>query len=91
MTSKTPVATDGLSLYQTTTCWFCGKVRQKIKDLGISIELRDIAASTGYRDELIQGGGMGQVPCLRIAQLDGRVDWLYESSDICEYLQEKFA
>lgn len=90
MTSNNSVATGELSLYHTTTCWFCGKVRQTISDLGIEIELHDIAASSSRRQELVQGGGKAQVPCLRIAQPDGRVEWRYESADICRYLSERF-
>jgi len=36
---------------------------------------------------LIQGGGKTQVPCLRIEQSDGSVEWMYESNDIIRYLR----
>lgn len=35
---------------------------------------------------LMQGGGKTQVPCLRIEQADGGVEWMYESNDIIQYL-----
>lgn len=35
---------------------------------------------------LMQGGGKTQVPCLRIEQADGSVEWMYESDDIIRYL-----
>ncbi|HET9114193.1 MAG TPA: hypothetical protein VFN66_10060 [Burkholderiales bacterium] len=31
------------------------------------------------------------MPCLKIADGQGGVQWLYESSEIIRYLQEKFA
>ena len=84
------LSTAGLSLYHSTTCWFCAKVRQKMADLGIDIELRDIGMNNGFRDELVREAGKGQVPCLRIEQQDGAAKWMYESSDICSYLEKHF-
>lgn len=49
------------------------------------LELRN----TSERDNaqtLMQGGGKTQVPCLRVEQVDGRVEWMYESNDIIQYL-----
>ena len=34
---------------------------------------------------LIAGGGKGQVPCLRIDDGSGNVQWMYESDDIIRY------
>jgi len=34
----------------------------------------------------MQGGGKTQVPCLRIEQAGGEVEWMYESDDIIRYL-----
>ena len=84
------LSTAGLSLYHSTTCWFCAKVRQKMADLGIDIELRDIGMNNGFRDELVREAGKGQVPCLRIERQDGAAQWMYESSDICNYLEQNF-
>lgn len=42
----------------------------------------------GRRMELVQGGGKGQVPCLRIETEQGEVRWMYESDDIIKYIQE---
>ena len=50
------------------------------------LELR----STSDRDNakaLMQGGGKTQVPCLRIEHENGRVEWMYESNDIIQYLK----
>lgn len=53
-----------------------------------SIEL----ANTGdgvRQQELISGGGKGQVPCLRIEDETGRVEWMYESDDIIDYIRQQ--
>lgn len=39
-----------------------------------------------HAQALMQGGGKTQVPCLRIEQSDGQVEWMYESNDIIQYL-----
>jgi glutathione S-transferase len=84
------LSTAGLSLYHSSTCWFCAKVRQKLSVLGVDIELRDIGVNDGFREELVREAGKGQVPCLRIEQQDAAVKWMYESSDICSYLDQHF-
>lgn len=82
--------TQGLSLYQLPACPFCVKVRRDIKRNGLTIELRNINDKNDYLDELVREGGKRTVPCLKIPQNDGKVQWLYESSEIISYLQ-KFA
>jgi len=47
--------------------------------------MRNTSKST-HRDNLIDGGGKSQVPCLRIESEDGAVQWMYESRDIINYL-----
>ena len=79
-----------LALYYSETCWFCARVRQTIKELGLSLELRDIDVDRNRRPELIAGGGKGQVPCLRIEHSDQTIEWLYESADISAYLSSRF-
>lgn len=39
-----------------------------------------------HAQALLHGGGKTQVPCLRIEQADGSVEWMYESDDIIGYL-----
>jgi glutaredoxin len=82
--------TDGLILYEHFTCPFCFMTRRIIKQLGITIARRDILKNSAYRQELLEGGGKSQVPCLRIAQ-EQQVIWLYESSDIIKFLKTRFA
>ena len=78
-----------LSIYQFESCPFCIKVRRALKRMDLDIELRD-AKTAPFRDELVNGGGALQVPCLRIATLDGKVQWMYESDDIISFLGQKF-
>jgi len=79
-----------LALYQFRTCPFCIKVRQEMRRLSLAIELRDAQHDAGHRDALVQGGGRGVVPCLRIREQGGNERWLYESGDIVAYLRERF-
>lgn len=82
--------TTKLSLYQFEACPFCVKVRRANARLSLDIKLRD-AKSDPWRAELLEQGGSPKVPCLRIEQPDGSVDWMYESSDIVNYLEQRFA
>jgi len=82
------VKTSNLSLYQLPACPFCVKVRRAMKREGIVIPLRNTKENSPYREELINGGGKHKVPCLRIVQPDGEIEWLYESSDIVDYLKK---
>lgn len=79
--------TQTLSLYQLPACPFCVKVRRTMKREGLKIELRNITGKNDYSEELTREGGKRKVPCLRIEQNDGQVQWLYESSDVVSYLQ----
>ncbi|MDH5516248.1 MAG: glutathione S-transferase N-terminal domain-containing protein [Gammaproteobacteria bacterium] len=81
---------DKLSLYQFYACPFCIKTRRAIHALNIDIEYRDAANDTVHRKELLEKGGQIKVPCLKIEEENGS-RWLYESSDIIEYLNQKFA
>ena len=78
---------DKLALYYFKTCPFCIKVRHEMAKLTLPITLRDAQHDPQHRDELLQGGGKIQTPCLRIAEEQGQVRWLYESGDIIKYLQ----
>lgn len=84
-------ACKDLALYQFRTCPFCVKVRKEIARLGLPIEVRDAQLDPDHRRELAEGGGRVKVPCLRIANADGQVEWLYESDDINAWLQQRFA
>ena len=79
-----------LVLYEFRTCPFCIKVRQEMHRLALPIERRDAQHPGPYRDELVAGGGRAMVPCLRSVDAHGKVEWLYESGAIIEYLRGRF-
>lgn len=79
-----------LALYQFVGCPFCVKVRREMRRLGLRIELRDAQKDPVHRETLVREGGELQVPCLRIQDGD-QVRWMYESSDINDWLRAKFS
>ena len=83
--------TRSLALYQFQQCPFCVKTRRQIYRLALNIENRDARNDEQWNQELINEGGKYQVPCLKITRDDGSVEWMYESSDINQYLGEKFS
>lgn len=80
-----------LVLYQFKTCPFCIKVKRNNKRLSLNIETRDAQHNPSHREELLQGGGQIKVPCLKIVDDKGNDSWMYESDDILQYLQDRFA
>ena len=80
---------EKLSLFQFFACPFCIKTRRAMHKLNLPILKRNASQGSAFRDELLQGGGKVQTPCLRIEQ-DGAVHWLYESSEIITYLEKRF-
>lgn len=80
-----------LVLYQFKTCPFCIKVKRNNKRLSLNIETRDAQHNPTYREELLQGGGQIKVPCLKIVDEKGNDSWMYESDEILQYLQDRFA
>ncbi len=78
-----------IKLYQFYACPFCIKTRRAIKRLNLPIETRN-AQSGQYRAELLAGGGEVKVPCLKIESDEG-VQWMYESTDIIQYLEKRFS
>ena len=89
--SKVDQETSQLALYHFPGCPFCIKVRREIRRLGLTIELRDAQNDPKHRQDLETQGGMIQTPCLKILHPDGRTQWLYESSDINQYLRSRFS
>lgn len=79
-----------LSLYQFYACPFCVKTRRTIHALNIDIEYRDAKNNEAFRQELLEKGGEIKVPCLKIENAE-ETKWLYESSDIINYLNQQFA
>ncbi|CAM3985300.1 MULTISPECIES: glutathione S-transferase N-terminal domain-containing protein [Shewanella] len=81
--------TQGLALYQYAACPFCVKVRRAIRRQGLNIVTVD-AKQDEHQQTLVQQGGLAKVPCLRIEEA-GETQWMYESSDIIDYLNKRFA
>lgn len=82
-------AVQPMALYQYFACPFCIKTRRAIHRLNLPIALRDAQNDPEHRAALAADGGKIQVPCLRIDE-PGGTRWLYESSDIIAYLEERF-
>jgi len=89
--AKIDQATAGMALYQFRACPFCVKTRRAMKRLGLNIELRDARNDPKWRQLLLAEGGRLQVPCLYIPEASGEAQWLYESSDIIDYLEQRFS
>lgn len=80
-----------LALYQYPACPFCVKVRRSMKRNNLKIKTVNAKTCDTSKKELEQGGGKLKVPCLRIEQENGNVSWMYESSDIINYLNDKIS
>jgi len=82
--------TRSLALYHYPTCPFCLKTRRTMQRLSLDIDLRNAQHDETHRAALIAGGGKPQVPCLLIADANGRQTWLYESDAINAWLNSEF-
>lgn len=80
-----------LALYHYQSCPYCALTRRAIDKVGLRIERRDIQQNREHRNTLTQQGGKPQVPCLRIERDNGNVEWLYESSDIIQFINRQKA
>lgn len=80
-----------LALYQFKTCPFCIKVRQEIHRLSLPIVRLDAQHDAQNRSALLQGSGAAKVPCLKITNANGSVQWLTESGAIIAHLRGRFA
>jgi len=83
--------TRNLTLYQYKACPFCVKVRRSMKRLSLPVELRDPKRSKTAKEELIAGAGKLKCPCLKIEDGEGEARWMFDSKDIIEYLEGRFA
>ena len=79
-----------LSLYQFHACPFCVKTRRAMHRLNVPVALHDAKRDPQAREQLLAAGGKVKVPCLRIEEAGG-TRWMYESSDIIAYLEQRFA
>lgn len=78
-----------LALYQYPACPFCVKVRRSMKRNNLKIKTVNAKTCENSKKELETGGGKLKVPCLRIENSKGEVNWMYESSDIINYLENE--
>ena len=83
--------TKAITLYQYKACPFCVKVRRSMKRQTLAIETRDAKRCATAKEELLAGGGKLKVPCLKIEEDDNKVIWMYESKEIIQYLEQRFA
>ena len=83
-------ATANMALYQFKRCPFCVKTRRTLRRLGLNLELRDARNDPKWNSELNEQGGKYQVPCLRVIDDKGEVNWIYESGEINNYLDRRF-
>lgn len=79
------------SLYHFDACPFCVKVRRAMQRMNLPIELRNASPAGEHRETLAREGGRIMVPCLRIENEDGSIEWMYESKDIIAYLNQRYA
>lgn len=79
-----------LQLYQFRTCPFCLKVRQEMHRLALPVEKRDAQHDARNKAELMQGSGRDQVPCLKVTDASGQVQWIKDSAVIIRYLNQRF-
>ncbi|PNV76702.1 glutathione S-transferase N-terminal domain-containing protein [Leptospira inadai] len=77
-----------MKLYQFLTCPYCAYVRDEFSKLGLEVgkdfELVEASRGTAGREEVVQLGGLSQVPFL----VDGDIK-MYESRDIVDYVRSK--
>ena len=72
-----------LTLYYKSTCPYCAKVLNFMRQNKIELSLKNTAESPVIKQELLEVGGKPQVPCLVI---DGKAK--YESDDIIVWMKD---
>jgi glutathione S-transferase len=75
------------ALYYYDQCPFCQMVLREMRKTDVQIELMNTLTNPQNRQDLIQGGGKGTVPCLKITTEEGRESWMYESGDIAQFIK----
>lgn len=78
-----------MHLYVAHSCPASIGVQRYCDRLGLRVVRKDVQRVNAYRNELLNGGGEPVVPCLRIENEQG-IHWLYNSSSILEFLEQKF-
>ena len=75
-----------LTLYVKTGCPYCGVVLNKLEELGLKFEEKNVS-DPAVSEELVKRGGKRQMPYL-VDSATG-VE-MYESKDIVEYLEKNY-
>jgi len=78
-----------LVLYHFAACSYCALVRAAAERLGVELEFRDIRENEAYAQELLEAMGRMTVPVLRIEAGEDEDQWLPESAEIIQYLEER--
>ena len=77
-------------LYSMEVSPYCRKVIRALDRAKIGIEIRDVLESKEAFRELMRGGKIDQVPCLRIRSKEGSIEsedqWMYESEAIIRFM-----
>jgi len=82
--------TKDLTIYQFEACPFCVKVRRFIRKNSLKIHLKDAKNNKNFKAELVNEGGKHKVPCLKIEKINSKTKWLYESTEIIDFLKKEF-
>jgi hypothetical protein len=81
-----------LILYSMEVSPYCRKVIRALDRNKIGIEIKDVLESETAFHELMVGGKIDQVPCLRIRMTlqsqEQEDQWLYESEEIISYFKK---
>lgn len=77
------------TLYHMGHCPYCKKVIKVINKHGLNVEYKDLDVHEKLRQELKNGGGKVQVPCLLIEEKNQSALWMYESDAIINFFNER--
>lgn len=83
-------AGENYQLFKTDWCGFCFRVRSFMEQNNIDLPVRDVNSDPEAFRELLKNTGRTTVPCLRIETDDEDVQWMFESTDIIDYLAEQY-
>ena len=79
------------ALYYFDSCPYCQRVLKALPELKVKVEKRNVKDEPKWHQEKLDATGSSQVPCLKITDNQGQVQWLFESMDIIHYLQKQSA
>lgn len=77
-----------LLLYELSGCPYCAKVKEKLADLDLEYDSIMVPGPHDERTEVEEVSGQTGVPVL-VDEANG-IDWMSESDDIVEYLDQTY-